>query len=707
MLPVREPCPVTLLCGFLGSGKTTLLEHVLHNKESMRIGLLVNDMASVNVDAAIVKKISGEQDMTMLQNGCVCCELKGDMIREVEAIASRSPTPDAILVEASGISLPKSMITGFVKNDTQVLKNARLDTVVTVVDATRFVSDFSCLEGVGDRQDWVDIERALKSDKTRIVNLLVDQVEGADVVVVSKCDLVTEDMKARVIQLVSQLNPTALLIEAVFGRVRLSDILNTKRFQLGVKRKTIVSPFLARSGMSAMSSFIYRAQRPFHPERLHALIRGWRSERVMRSKGFVSVLDRPKNQIYYWSHAGYYLKLQEASTGADTTPQDANALTEIVFIGQNLNQAAITHLLDQCVATDEEVASTAPIPNSIVPVPDPQQSLMQAEAKVRGLWVRRAVALSIFTVLWNICEGAVSISFATDDESISLLGFGIDAIVEVVSALLVLHRLFLDKRSRAKVNVTNNHHHNGHGATAAVIGVLLLVLGLSTVVASSIGLAKHQTPHSTLAGIIVSVVSLTFMSSLYAAKVKAAVMLQSDTLAADATCSLGCLLLSIVLFAGSLLFRLSSSLWFIDSACAIVIGLLIAHEGANTLKARLLPMVRARFSKSVGATLKTTEFEMHCCGGTMDSKIYQAVRRRAYTTAGTLRVFVPMPPAELLTASQVDAWQTAGAGAPLNDNDPNVVDVDAYQDKFVAQNASDSNSNSEVCNKGPAAAAST
>lgn len=703
--------PVTILCGFLGSGKTTLLTHVLNNKDGLNVGVLVNDMATVNVDSALIAKNQNQSDnqqVVELQNGCVCCELQGDMVQEVKKMASRTPPVDVIIVEASGIAQPQRMIKAFVDSSPgDVDAEAtlpRLDTAVTVVDAQRFAKDMTSWDGVGDREAWVTAERARKSDGTKVAQLLTEQVETADVIVVNKTDLVSEQERDRVIGTCRAFNPSARLILSSFGRVSLSQVLNTGLF--GQTATADVADQTVSAALDTIGSFVYSASVPFHPERLHALVRGWRSDRIVRSKGHVTVAQPlsdsnkaspPPPLVYYWTLAGRLLGLQEPSIdweGGQEGSDGASPPSEVVIIGYDLNQAAITALLDRCLLTDAEQAAlqgkddpaTPMFTNPIVPVKDPATTFQEAEFHVRSRWFRIALLLATFTIVWNVAEGVVSIVLGAEHESISLIGFGADAIVEVFSASLVLYRLLSDPAQRPGLQQLSpevmRQRKRLELRTVVMIACLLVFLGLGTMAGSALTLSAREEPEDTMSGVVISLVSLSWMMGLYVSKVTASVVLQSDMLAADASCSLACFVLSLVLFSGSLAFEIDSRLWWVDSVTAIVIALFFLHDGARALY---------RASRAESAD------EVCCNGGTLDAALYMRLRRALYTSAGVLRVDVELcedgvtqsmphqPSQEGRSVVGVDVdvdVEEAGAGAVVEQ-----VDVDQWQDEWAVKQA--------------------
>ena len=375
--------PVTVLSGFLGAGKTTLLNHVLSNRQGLKVAVIVNDMSEVNVDAALVKDGAGlsrtEEKLVEMQNGCICCTLREDLLKEVARLA-REGRFDYLLIESTGISEPLPVAETFTFEDetgASLGDVARLDTMVTVVDARAFLDDFQSLDSLADRQLSLGDE-----DERDVVNLLVDQVEFADALVVNKIDGVPREDLDRLVAILRQLNATAKIVPAAYGMIDLREILDTKRFDF---EKASAAPGWmavlrgeerAETAEYGITSFVYRARVPFHPERLYQfmlnkpLLRG-----LIRSKGFCWIVTRPK-WAALWSHAGRVMELAPkgvwwADVPRDQWPTDpgerADVLAEfdgphgdrrqeLVFIGQKMDEPAIRAALAAALMTDAEMA---------------------------------------------------------------------------------------------------------------------------------------------------------------------------------------------------------------------------------------------------------------------------------------------------------------------------------------------------------------
>jgi len=370
--------PVTVLSGFLGAGKTSLLTHVLQNHDGLRVAVIVNDMAEVNIDAQLVKSsaelVTGKDKMVEMQNGCICCTLRGDLIDNVNKLAAENRS-DYLLMESTGISEPMPVATTFASDDhgQKLLGNvARLDTLVTVVDAVNFLKDH------GESQRLTDKPAlgAEASDERNIADLLIDQVECANLLVLNKVDMIKEHDTVRLEGILKKLNPKAQIIRSNFGKVDPKLLLNTSSFNLA-EAEQMPGWFQELSGHHVpetleynISSFVFRAQRPFHPQRLDRLIR--RSfDGVLRSKGIIWVAGI-QEACLTWSHAGCSMRIEPGSAwfcseDPSRWPSDmpeeykstphGDRRQELVFIGANIQEAKMRAQLEHALLTTTEFES--------------------------------------------------------------------------------------------------------------------------------------------------------------------------------------------------------------------------------------------------------------------------------------------------------------------------------------------------------------
>ena len=380
--------PVTVLSGFLGAGKTTLLNHILHNKDGMKVAVIVNDMSEVNIDAELVKNENTlsrtEEKLVEMSNGCICCTLREDLMVEVERLAKEKRF-DYLLIESTGISepIPVAQTFSFIdeENNIDLSEFSYVDTMVTVVDAFNFFKDFGSPETLIDRQ-MTNIE----GDFRTIVNLLTDQVEFANVIILNKVELVNKDQLGILRSTIKKLNPIASIIETNYSVVNPNQILNTHLFDfekaeqsagwIEELNKTSHTPETEEYGIG---SFVYRRKKPFDSVRFWNFVQSEFPNNIIRSKGLFWLASRP-NQALIWSQAGGSLKSDSAGVwwssmsfekrimqnsfieNKDQIEEDwdskyGDRKNEIVFIGQNMNKKLITSLLDNCLLTEFEEGS--------------------------------------------------------------------------------------------------------------------------------------------------------------------------------------------------------------------------------------------------------------------------------------------------------------------------------------------------------------
>ena len=374
--------PVTVLSGFLGAGKTTVLSHILNNRENKKVAVIVNDMSEINIDAATVKsEVSlnrSEEKLIEMSNGCICCTLREDLLEEVNKLAKEGRF-DHLVIESTGISEPLPVAETFTFADEQGVSLsdvAKLDTMVTVVDAVNFLKDYQEAKYLKDKGESLGVD-----DERSVADLLVDQVEFADLILISKTDLVnTEDLE-RLKAILKTLNTDAKVLPIEHGNVDIDKVLNTGLFDFERARqapgwlKEMRGEHIPETEEYGIGSFCYEARRPFHPDKFHEFLHNTKQYgKLIRSKGFFWLATRPE-YAGQWSQAGGIARYGFAglfwkAVPEKDWPEDEEYLAsiknqwvepfgdmrqELVFIGQGLDQEKMTQKLDECLLTEEEV----------------------------------------------------------------------------------------------------------------------------------------------------------------------------------------------------------------------------------------------------------------------------------------------------------------------------------------------------------------
>ncbi|MEM8563286.1 MAG: zinc metallochaperone GTPase ZigA [Pseudomonadota bacterium] len=378
----NEKLPVTVLSGFLGAGKTTVLSHILNNRSGQKVAVIVNDMSEINIDSAIVQnEVSlsrSEEKLVEMSNGCICCTLREDLLEEVTKLA-REGRFDYLVIESTGISEPLPVAETFTFADesgVSLSDVADLDTMVTVVDAVNFLKDFEEAKYLQETGESLGEE-----DHRSVTDLLTDQVEFADVILVSKTDLATTEQVERLQAILKSLNTSAKIIPIVQGNVELDQVLNTRLFDFDRARqapgwlKEMRGEHVPETEEYGIGSFSFLARRPFHPERFYQFLHDIEKYgKLLRSKGYFWLASRPEfagqwsqaGGIAHYGFAGMFWK----AVPKKSWPTDRETLAhieslwvepfgdmrqELVFIGQQLDQARMTAALNACLLDEDEL----------------------------------------------------------------------------------------------------------------------------------------------------------------------------------------------------------------------------------------------------------------------------------------------------------------------------------------------------------------
>ncbi|WHU81692.1 zinc metallochaperone GTPase ZigA (plasmid) [Pantoea agglomerans pv. betae] len=375
--------PVAVLSGFLGAGKTTLLNHILNNREGRRIAVIVNDMSEINIDAALVRDGGAQlsrtdEKLVEMSNGCICCTLREDLLLEVKRLAQAGRF-DHLVIESTGISEPLPVAETFTFEDEaseSLSAYARLDSMITVVDGFNFLRDYRSADDLQSRGESLGAQ-----DERSVVDLLVDQIEFCDLLVLNKTDLLSPAQLHQLKGMLQALNPHALIVNSEFGQVPLDCLLNTGRFDFDRAAQapgwlqTLRGEHQPESEEYGIRNFVYRARRPFHPQRFwHAV--NHQLDGVIRSKGYFWLASRPEYAAM-WSQAGAVARQGYAgrwwvSVPRTEWPQDADSLNfiaeqwqegtgdarqELVFIGIEMDEKSVRAALDHALLTPQEMAA--------------------------------------------------------------------------------------------------------------------------------------------------------------------------------------------------------------------------------------------------------------------------------------------------------------------------------------------------------------
>jgi len=380
--PHQTKLPIIILSGFLGAGKTTLLNHILHNKQKMRVAIIVNDMSEINIDAKFLKsqnKLSRiDEKMVELSNGCICCTLKDDLFLEVEKLAKENRF-DYLIIESSGISEPLPIVQTLTlqKNEKwqDLSKLTQIDTLITVVDCFNFLMNYS---------GHVDKINSETNSHLNLSRLLIDQLQCANVIVLNKIDMVEKEKVEKIKRIIYKWNSKATVLESELGTVNLSSILHKNLFQIDELRKTpewieemVKGHHVPETEEYGISSLFFRRDSPLHPKRFWDYLHQDSNANILRSKGTYWLASRPQDIIFWnqagnltscyvagkwttgWSNGGNIDNNSNVVDAKNTSNRFGDRINEFVIIGQNLNKERITSELESCLCDSEEIEEMA------------------------------------------------------------------------------------------------------------------------------------------------------------------------------------------------------------------------------------------------------------------------------------------------------------------------------------------------------------
>ena len=378
--------PVTVLSGFLGAGKTTVLSHILNNREDKKVAVIVNDMSEINIDASLVENEvtlnRSEEKLVEMSNGCICCTLREDLLIEINKLAEEKKF-DYLVIESTGISEPLPVAETFTfedENGVSLSDAANLDTMVTVVDAVNFIKDYEEAKYLQETGESLG-----EDDERSVADLLVDQIEFADVILISKTDLVEDKDINKLKAIIKTLNTQAEIIPIKEGNVEIDKVLNTGLFNFDKAKeapgwlKEMRGEHIPETEEYGIGSFSYTARRPFFPDKFYKFLHSTEQYgKLIRSKGFFWLGSRLE-YAGQWSQAGGiarygYAGLFWRSVPKENWPTDEQALAtikenwiepfgdmrqELVFIGQGLDEAAMKKALDECLVSEDDMLKDA------------------------------------------------------------------------------------------------------------------------------------------------------------------------------------------------------------------------------------------------------------------------------------------------------------------------------------------------------------